>query len=131
GPDLVDDLAREAARHALELEGAHLFRIADDSALRPAERDAHERALPRHPHRERLDLVERDVGVVADAALRRAARDVVRDAEALVDGHRSVVHPSRDRDPDGLLALAEDADQIRLDAEGLADEAQLLTGQLV
>ena len=29
----------------------------DHAALRAAERDAHQRALPRHPHRERLDLV--------------------------------------------------------------------------
>ena len=83
--DLVDDLARVAARHPLELGARELLRVDDDAALRAAERDAHERALPRHPHRERLDLVERDVRVVADAALRRAARDVVRDAVALED----------------------------------------------
>ena len=64
------------------------LRVADDAALGAAERQAHQRALPRHPHRERLDLVERDAGVVADAALRRAARDVVRDALAREDADR-------------------------------------------
>ena len=80
--DLVDDLRGEPARHALELAARHRLRVADHAALRAAERQAHQRALPRHPHRERLDLVERDVGVIANAALRRAARDVVRDADS-------------------------------------------------
>ena len=124
--DLVDDLAREAAGHALELAPRKLLRIADDAALRAAERQAHERALPRHPHRERLDLVAGDVRVVADAALRRAARDVVRDAVALEDGHRAVVHRDGDRDLDGLLAPLEDVDQVRVDRERLADASQLL-----
>src|SRR5262249_5654350 len=56
-----------------------------------------------HPHREGLDLVERDVRVVADAALRRAARDVVRDAVAVERPYRAVVHLNRDRDGHGLL----------------------------
>ena len=89
-----------------------------------------ERALPRHPHRERLDLVERDVGVVADAALRRAARDVVRDAVAREDLRAPVVHLRRDRDLDRLLALREDADQVVVDPELVADAAQLLLGDL-
>ena len=60
GADLVDDLGGEAARHALELLGRERLRVADDAALGAAERQVHQRALPRHPHRERLDLVERD-----------------------------------------------------------------------
>ena len=99
----------------------HLLRVADDAALRAAERDAHQRALPRHPHRERLDLVDGDVGVVADAALRRAARDVVGDAVALEDLRRAVVHADGDRDLDRLLALAEHGDEVRVDLEGRAD----------
>src|SRR6266540_2974558 len=61
GPDLVDDLRRVAARHLLELAAGELLRVAGDAPLRAAERDVHERALPRHPHRQRLHLVERDV----------------------------------------------------------------------
>ena len=107
-PDLVDDLGRVAARHPLELADRERLRVADDAALRAAERQVHQRALPGHPHRERLDLVERDGRVVADAALRRAAGDVVRDAPAGEDAHGAVVHRGRDRDLDRLLALAED-----------------------
>ncbi len=118
GPDLVDDLRGEATRHALELAARHRLRIAHDAALGAAEGQAHQRALPRHPHRERLHLVERDVRVVADAALRRAARDVVRDAPPREGAHRAVVHRRRDRDLDRLLALAENGDQVVVDAEG-------------
>src|SRR5690349_23029876 len=39
-------------------------------------------ALPRHPHRERRALAERDLGRVAEAALRRSHRERVLDAIA-------------------------------------------------
>ena len=130
GPDLVDDLRREAAGHALELAARELLRIADDAALGAAERDVHQRALPGHPHRERLDLVERDVRVVADAALGRAARDVVGDAVALEGLDRAVVHRHRDRDDDGLLALLQDVHQALVDLEDVGHAAQLRAGDL-
>ena len=129
--DLVDDLAREAAGHPLELPPRKPLRIADDATLRAPEREAHQRALPGHPHRERLDLVERDVRVVANPTLGRATGDVVRDAVALVDGHRAVVHRHRDRDLDRLLAALEDVDQVRVDPERLPDASQLLARDLV
>ena len=130
GADLVDDLARVAARQALELTARELLRVADDAALGAAEGQAHQRALPGHPHRERLDLVARDRRVVADPALRRAAGDVVGDAVAAEDAHRAVVHRHRDRDLDRLLALLEDVDQVGVDRERLPDAAQLLARQL-
>ena len=125
GPDLVDDLAREAAGHALELPPREPLRIADDASLGASEREPHQRALPGHPHRKRLDLVGRDVRVIADAALRRAAGDVVRDAVALEHGHGAVVHRDRNRDLDGLLAPLENVDQVRIDRERLTDAPQL------
>ncbi len=130
GTDLVDDLDRIATRHALELAARELLRVDDDAALRPAERNSHQRALPRHPHRERLHLVDRDVGVIADAALRRAARDVVRDAVALEDARRAVIHVDGDGDLDGPLAVAEDADEVGVDLECRADAPQLLACDL-
>jgi hypothetical protein len=68
--------------------------------------------------------------VVADAALRRAARDVVRDAEALEGRDGAVVHPRRDGDGHGLLALREDADQVWVDVERLTDATELLLSDL-
>src|SRR6202022_4620289 len=58
------DLGRESPRHVLELVEWELLRVDDYSALGAAERDIDDRALPGHPHRERLDLVEGDVGGV-------------------------------------------------------------------
>ena len=57
-----------------------------------AERQPHQRALPRHPHREGADLVARDRRVVADPALGRPSRHVVHDAVAVEHGHGPVVH---------------------------------------
>ena len=69
-------------------------------------------------------------GVVADAALRRAARDAVRDAPAGEDAHAAVVHRRRDRDLDRLLARAEDLDEVVVDAERVGHVLQLLLGHL-
>ncbi len=129
-PDLVHDLRRVAARHPLELARGELPRVADDAALRAAERQVHQRALPRHRHRERLDLVERDVGVVADPALRRPARDVVRDAPAGEDADGAVVHRGRDRDLDRLLALLEHVDEVIGDPEHGRDVPELAPREL-
>src|SRR4030095_10524337 len=82
GADKDLDLGEEPAAEALELLLRPPLRVDDDAALAAAVRDAHDRALPGHPHREGLDLVERDVLVVANAALGPAAAAGVRDAIA-------------------------------------------------
>ena len=69
------------------------FGVADDAALGAAEGKPHHGALPGHPCRQGLDFVERDVGVVADAALGRPAKVVVLRTVALEDPDRAVVHP--------------------------------------
>ncbi len=92
------DLAGVATGHPLELVAAEQPRVDGHAALRAAVRDADERALPRHPHREGADLVHVRVGVEADAALGRAAGEVVLHAVALEDLQRAVVAPQRDRD---------------------------------
>ena len=65
-----------------------------------------DRALPRHPRGERGDLVERDVGVVADAALRRSERDVVLHAIAGEDLDLAAVHLNGARHDDLALGRA-------------------------
>ena len=128
-PDLVDDLRGVAPREALELARGELLRVADDAALRAAEREPHQRAFPRHPHRERLDLVTGQARVVTDATLRRPARDVVHDPIPLEHVRRPVVHRHGHGHLDGLLALLEDPDQVRVDAERLAHPAELCAGE--
>ena len=63
----------------------HLARIAADAALGAAVRETEQRALPGHPDRERSALAERDLRVVADAALRRPEHGGVLDAIARED----------------------------------------------
>ena len=108
GADRVDDLGDVAARQRFELAARHPRRVADDAALAAAERHVRDGALPRHPRGERRDLVERDVRVIADAALRRAERDVVLHAVAGEDFDLAVVHLDRARHGDLPLRVGED-----------------------
>ena len=112
--DLADELRREAARELLELAQRQRVRVAADTALRAAVREPQERALPRHPRRESGALAERDLGVVAHAALRRAEQGRVLDAVAGEDLDRAVVAAERDADDDRALGVAEPlGDQVR------------------
>ncbi len=92
GPEEVDHLGHVAARQALALALRQRARIDDDAAFRAAHRNADDGALVRHPERERLDLVDRDVLVKADAAFRGAARHVVLHAKRGEVADRAVVH---------------------------------------
>ena len=76
-PEEVDHLREVSPAEAFLLGRRDLLRIDDDPALAAAHRDVHDGALVGHPERQRLDLVEVDVGVEAHAALGRPARDVV------------------------------------------------------
>ena len=76
GPMRIDDLGREAARERSSSLQRERLGVADDAALGAAEGQVDDGALPGHPHGERRDLVQRHVGVVADAALGRAAREL-------------------------------------------------------
>ena len=89
-----------------------------------------DRALPGHPHREGLDLVERDVLVVADAALGRAAAEVVLDAVAGEDLDGAVVHVDREVDGELAARLAEDRAQPRIEVEALGGEVELVLRDL-
>jgi hypothetical protein len=90
------DLANVGAREALELAGRHLLGIADDPAFRAAQRNVDDGRFPGHPRRESANRVDGLVGVEADAALRRSARVVVLNSEAVEDLRRAVVHLDRE-----------------------------------
>ena len=81
--------------------------IADDAALGAAERNVDQRAFPGHPHRQRLDLVERHVGMEADAALARSARQVVLHAIAGKHAKGAVVHADGNRNLEHALGLTQ------------------------
>ena len=128
GADEDLDLGEEPAGQALELLLAELLGIDDDAALAAAVRDADDRALPGHPHREGLDLVERDVLVVADAALGRTAAQVVLDAVAGEDLDRPVVHVDREVAGEFAPRLAQDEPHPGVQVEPLGGEIELSLG---
>ena len=85
GPSTLSILSISERVMAWSSSGIELVARAVDAALRAAVGDAHDRGLPGHQHRQRAHLVEVDVGVVAQAALVRAAGAVVLHAVTLED----------------------------------------------
>ena len=72
GADDPFELGGEPAGESLQLLRAQLARIEGDAALRPAERNVDEGALPGHPHGQGSDVVEVRGGVEPQPALGRA-----------------------------------------------------------
>ena len=130
GPDDDADLGRVAAGQALELAQRELLGIDDDAALGAAVGDVDDRALPGHPHRQGLDLVEGHALVVADAALGRAAAQVVLDAIAGEDLDAAVVHLHREVDDQLAPRLAQDPAQAGIEVQPLGRQVELLLGHL-
>ena len=124
------DLRDVAAGHPLQLVAGQRLGVDRDAALRPAVRHADQRALPGHPHRQRADLVEVGGRVEADAALGRAAGQVVLDPVAAQHLDVPVVVPQRDRDRDLAPRRAQQLVEAVVEAE-LADRlGELVLGGL-
>src|SRR5581483_1847538 len=87
-------------------------------------------ALPRHPHCQSAHLVERDLLVVADAALGWATIDVVLHPVAGKDAHTAVVHADRKADGNLSLGLAQDGAHRLGEMEKLRGVVELLNGFL-
>ena len=112
--DERQQLRGEPPREPLELPARHRTRIAADAALRATVRQPQQRALPGHPHRERGALAERDLRVVADAALGRPHHARVLNAVAREDDARAVVELYRARDDDRALRMPEPLRDARI-----------------
>ena len=106
-PDDRQEIGGEATRQPLDLGQGQGARVAADSSLRPAVREAEQRAFPRHPHGERGALAERYLEVVADTALRRPEDARVLDAIPGKHDPVPLVHPDRDADDDRALRIAQ------------------------
>ena len=94
GTDEHADLGREAARHA---PSSRLLSARGSTMTPPfaPPYGAGDGALPRHPHRQRAHLIERDVRAVAQPALHRPARLVVMHAIPREHADRPIVHLHR------------------------------------
>ena len=126
GADRIDDLRHITAGERLELAARHARGVADHAALAAAERDVGDRALPGHPRGERRHLVERHVGMKADAALRRAERDVVLHAVPGEHLDLTAVHLHRTRHGDLPLGPRQDFPDAGLEVEDARRSVELL-----
>ena len=88
------DLAGIAAGEAFLFAHRQFSRIADDAAFRAAVGQIDQGVLPGLEHGQRHDFVHVDGGVIANAALERAAGVVVLGAIAGEDLDAAVVHPT-------------------------------------
>ena len=120
GPDQDRDLRGVAPGQVLELTLCELVWVDRHRPLRSAVGQADRGAFPGHEHRERLDEVEVDVRVIADAALGRAPADVVLHAPAGEHPDRAVVHVHRE--VHGQLAF--DLAQASTRVVGKADDVR-------
>src|SRR5438067_7214671 len=87
------------------------MRVDGDAALAAAHRDVDDGGLDAHPAGQRLDLVEADVGVVADASLVRTARRAVLDAIPGQQLAPAIVAYERDRNLMDALGPLDPAQQ--------------------
>ena len=90
------DLGGEPPGQALELTVAQRRGVDGDTALGAAVGEVRERALPCHPHRERLDLVDVGRRMEPETTLGRTASHVVLDAVSLEHADAAVVHLHRE-----------------------------------
>ena len=126
GADDGDELGGVAAREALELADAQVMRRAAHAALGAAVGQPEQRALPRHPHRQRGAFAERDVGAVAKAALRRAHRQRVLHAVAGEAEHLAGVHPNGEVHDERAARLAEAGHELGIELEQRAGAVELV-----
>src|ERR1051325_11647271 len=77
-PDDRSDLESVTSRQSLQLRSRKTLRITNHAALAAAIRNTDSGALPRHPRRQRLHFIERNVWMIANAALRWTTRNVVK-----------------------------------------------------
>ncbi len=102
-----DQFGSEAAREVLDLVTRQLLRVDPHAAFRPTVWDSDDGTLPRHEHRQGLHFGQRDVLMVANAALGRSGVAVVLDAMAGEDLHASIVHLHREVHREFPLAVSE------------------------
>ena len=119
------DLGRVAPGQPLVLVHRERLRVDRDAALGAAEGDVDDGALPGHPHRQRLDLVERHARVEPDAALGGPARDRVLHAVAREDLDLLVVQLDRDRDDQLPLRRAQQLARAGVELEELGGAVEL------
>ena len=125
-PDDHGDLRRESSCQALKLALRQLLRINGHAALTAAIREIHYGALPRHPHREGLHLIDVHILVEPNPALGWSSTKVVLNAMPFEDAGSAVIHA--DWEVHGELSswFAQDCRDAGIKAEPLCSQIKLL-----
>src|ERR1700678_225664 len=100
------------------------MRIANHAALRAAERNIHDRALPCHPTGEGAYFVQRDVRCIADTAFGRTARNRMLYAEASEDLEMPVIHLHRNVDREFAVGITQHPPQAVIQIELLRSQIE-------
>ena len=124
--DERDHLLHVAARHVLQFARRKRRRVDRHAALAAAIRQFGEGAFPAHPDRQRRDFAEVDVGPKTRAALGRAERQVMLNAEALKNRGAAVIPMDRHRDDDGALGQQQPVALVERDVEMVGDDMELV-----
>ena len=128
GPDDRSNLESIASGEPFEFVLRQTLWIANHASLAAAVRDVDGGALPGHPRRQGLHLIEGYVWVIANAALGRAARDVVLHAIAFKDFGLAAVHSHRNRDYELALRAAQNVSQRLFQFQIIRRAIKLLLG---
>src|SRR5665213_1826828 len=117
GADELYQFGGVAPSHPLQLSLRHLSRIADDAALRPAEGNIHDSALPSHPTGQRSYLVERNIRRIAHTTLAGAPCNGMLNTIAGKDLNRTIVHADGNINRDLAHRQAQDLHNPRIKIE--------------
>ena len=126
GTDQDRDLGRIAARQVLELREREAVRVDGHAALGAPIGEADHGALPGHQHRHRLDRVEGQALLVADAPLGRPAADVVLHPVAGEELDGVVVHVDGEVDHQLPLDLAQQVASVLGEPEHIGGQVELM-----
>ena len=109
------------ARQVFEFLRRQPGRVANHAAFRPAERNIDHGAFNGHPEGQGAYLVNIRLRVVADAALRRAARDIMVNPIAGEHFHRTIAHIDGEVDREFALGGAQHLMDVVVQADFIRD----------
>src|SRR5579872_364269 len=127
GPHQDFDFGSIAARQVLELGLGQDLGIAHDAALGAAVRQTDHRALPGHQHRQRPDLVQGHIRMVADPALRRAEDRAVVNPVSGEHLDRAILALHRERHGQLAFRIHEELAHTALERQQVRRLVELLT----
>ena len=128
--DERDHFLRVTAGETFEFRDGHFPGIAGDAALRAAVGQAGEGAFPTHPHRQRGDFAQGDIGMKTQAALGGTEGQVMLHAVTAENFYDAIVAMDGQGDDHGALRIFEAVAFVLGDLEAVGHRVELLAGHL-